>query len=88
MKGDAYIYIKKEYPSGNPQQMDKYKGILEGSPIKKGLLLPKKTVEQAKVQMTREIGDIPVSAFIHDEFDKSKNPLVRVDRPDQSTVPQ
>jgi hypothetical protein len=37
--------------------------------------------------MARAVGDMPVSAFIHDQFDPSVNPLVRVDRLDLSVAP-
>ena len=86
MKGDAYIYIKKEYCSDHPAQLDKYKSSLEGDPQKKGLLLNKNTVAQAKIGMTKAVGELPVSAFIHDQFDASVNSLVRVDRPDLSVA--
>jgi hypothetical protein len=53
MKGEPYIYVKKQYYSDHPAQLDKYKGILEGDVCKKGLLLNKNTVKNAKVTMTR-----------------------------------
>lgn len=87
MKGDAYIYIKKEYCSDHPAQLDKYQGILEGEPKKKGLLLSKQTIANSKIGMSKAVGELPVSAFIHDRFDASVNPLVRVDRPEMSVAP-
>lgn len=88
MKGDPYIYIKKQYYSDHPAQLDKYKGILEGNAQKKGLLLSKNTINNAKVTMSRNIEEVPVSAFIHDKFDASFNPLVRVDQPQHALVGQ
>ena len=87
MKGDPYIYIKKEYCSDHPAQLDKYKSILEGDPQKKGLLLKKNILASTKIGMTKAIGELPVSAFIHDRFDAAVNPLVRVDRPELSIAP-
>jgi hypothetical protein len=49
--------------------------------------LPKRNINASKIGMARAVGDMPVSAFIHDQFDPSVNPLVRVDRLDLSVAP-
>ena len=53
--GDRAFHLKKAYFGDKTSQADRFHDIREGSPTKKGLLLPDKLLENSKVAMTKII---------------------------------
>lgn len=80
--GDPYIKTKKGYCSDKVTNLDKFTSILEGEPIKKGIIdINKKSKQKRPVQ------NYEVSLYLKEKINKPAwNPLVRVDDETKNVV--
>ncbi len=82
MLGNSHMKIKKGYISDKVTDLDKFTNILEGSPVKKGIVDLHKTSKQK-----RPIQNYEVSLYLKEKINNpALNPLIRIDDQSKNVV--
>lgn len=74
MVDDKNFHIDKK--GQGVYNLDKYKGLLQDPAVKKGLILPKKQIEQSSIALDNVLKDPPIS-YNMDERKLTKNELAK-----------
>jgi len=62
-------YIIPSYGATRHSQIDKYKGLLDGSPAKKGLALQDERLKKTTIPMDKVLQDPPVSMYLAENWE-------------------